>query len=166
MEIPMDGVPDRPQLLAELGWLRRLARALAEGADEADDLVQEVWFAASQKATPRSLRGWLRTVLINHWRMRRRAAARRDLREHRPEGTGPGVGADLLLERAQLERRLALAALALADPERQVILLSYYEGCSSREIGQRLGMPPATVRWHLARALEHRELLLQLPGQP
>ena len=69
-------------LLAEGAWVARLARRLV-GDDAADDVVQDTWVAALEKA-PRErerLRPWLARVVTNFARQRRRGDAHRVQRE-------------------------------------------------------------------------------------
>ena len=63
-------------------WLRRLAQALAADGS-GDDLVQDTMLAAWQHAPERraSLRPWLRRVLTNLGRMRRRSDRQQALRQ-------------------------------------------------------------------------------------
>jgi RNA polymerase sigma-70 factor (ECF subfamily) len=44
---------------------------------------------------------------------------------------------------------LYAALAALTPPQRAAILLHYYAGLRSREIGEAIGIPPSTVRFHL-----------------
>lgn len=69
---------DTSELLAHATWLRRLARSLVR--EGADDLVQDTWVAALRRPPDgeRSVRPWLRTVLINVARLRWRGNANRD----------------------------------------------------------------------------------------
>src|SRR5262245_49193209 len=71
------------QLVAESGWLRRLAVALVKDEAAADDLVQDTYsIAATQAPTDgRPLRPWLARVLWNRVRMASRSARRRRARE-------------------------------------------------------------------------------------
>jgi len=41
--------PTSEQLMVEMGWVRRLARALVHDDTEADDVVQETWIVAAAK---------------------------------------------------------------------------------------------------------------------
>ena len=54
---------------------------------------------------------------------------------------------------------LALAALAAED--RAVVVLRHLLGYRSHEIGTMLGLPAATVRTRLARALDRLRALLE-----
>src|SRR3954452_10596035 len=69
-------------LLAHVGWVRRLAGALVQGED-AHDLAQETLLAALRRPpdVDRPVRPWLGTVLGNMVRTARRGATRRRARE-------------------------------------------------------------------------------------
>lgn len=141
-------------LLAELGWLRTLARRLARDPELADDLVQDAWAVAlAQTEPPRSWRAWLATVLPNllHGHRRRNAARqRRELASRPPAGEGDSAH---LLQRAEAQQKLAAAVLTLAEPYRATVLLRFFEGLPPRLIAARLGVPVATVHSRLQRAL-------------
>src|SRR5688572_502725 len=117
------------ELLAELGWLRDLARRLA-GEGEADDLVQDVACAAlggpgGPFARPRA---WLATVLRNVAASGARARRARGLREAaaaRPEAT---AGTDELVQRAERQRELVSAVLRLDPPYRDAVLQRFFDG--------------------------------------
>ena len=83
--------PASPEaLLAEAGWLRRLARSLV--GDGAEDAVQQTYLAAivSPPAGDRPLRPWLAQVLRNFVRMRVRRE-RRAVRWSVAAGSPPPV---------------------------------------------------------------------------
>ncbi len=143
-------------LLAHLGFLRELARDLVGDAAGGDDLAQQVLVRSLENPPARggSLHGWLTTMTRRIWsnqrreersrRTRERSAARR---EHAPST------ADVLAAES-VRRTVVRAVLALDEPFREAVLLRYYEGLSSPQIAQRLGVPAATVRSRLARGLE------------
>lgn len=145
---------DTESLLAQAGWVRELALRLASGA-EADELEQATWLAALRArvrpATP--LREWLGTVARNAALERRRAAGRRAQREARAARPEALPDTAELVERADLQRRLVGAVVALEEPYRSTVLLRYFEHLPPRAIAARLGVPVATVRTRLARAL-------------
>jgi RNA polymerase sigma factor (sigma-70 family) len=157
--------PTSEQLMVEMGWVRRLARALLHDADAADDLVQETWLvAASQRPDEeRSLRPWLARVVRNLARTRRRGAARRDEREAAYEdATGRAVPTPAeLIERVELQRVVAGEVIALAEPYRSTVLLHFFEGLTSAQIARRLGIPDGTVRRRLKTALDQLRAQLQ-----
>ena len=143
------------------------ARILGRGA-EVEDLVHEVFLetwrrAADYDAGRASVRGWL---LL---RTRSRALdLRKSARISRRVGDGDGAwleqlsaeGADPTLgaERGQLQRALH----ALTAEQRQVLLLGYFEGRSSSEIAELLGIPVGTVKSRVATALAQLRTALAL----
>lgn len=156
----MDSTPASPAtldaLLAEAGWLRALAASLVSDPATADDLVQETWLAAlrSPPSADRPLRPWLRTVLENFLRMRKRGAGAREARE-RVRAAPESHGGELeLVERVEEQRYLAREVLQLEEPLRSALVLRYYEGLSSAQIAQRTGSNENTVRWRIKRGLE------------
>src|SRR5687768_6421534 len=113
-------------LLAEDAWARRLARALARGAEDPDDLVQEVYARAlAQGALPVThVRGWFARVIRNLTVERSRTRGARGQREAghaRARAyavgdtlTGPRDSEptpDELAARAEVQERLAAAVL-------------------------------------------------------
>ncbi len=153
---PVD--PTVAELLEDSGWIRRFARRLVGGDEEAaDDLVQDTWLAALEHrpSTAASARPWLARVLTN---LARQGARRRGSRPASEALADDAPGGDDLTERAanraELQARLVHAVLALREPFRSTLLLRYYEGLSADEIAQRAGVPDATVRTRLKRGLD------------
>jgi RNA polymerase sigma-70 factor (ECF subfamily) len=145
------------QLAAETGWLRRLARSLANDPAAADDLVHDAYVLAAEQppGDDRPLRPWLVRVLVNLTRTRRRSAARRGAREQAVAvlAGSPATPADLV-GKVELHRLLANLVLELSPMSRDVVLLHYFEDLSSAVIANRLGIAPGTVRWRLKQALD------------
>ena len=154
---PLD--PDDPcspeSLLGRTGWLKSMAMGLVSDEDRADDIVQDTLLAAVEGPRPPRLSGgWLARVVRNlsyksHRSEHRRR--RRETRGARPEvvGTTP---ADLV-ERAEMQGRIAAAVVALAEPYRTTVLLRFFEDLPPREIARRQRVPVATVGTRLTRAL-------------
>jgi len=143
------------RLLAERTWLRRLAGALVRDASRSEDLVQDAYVAALERA-PSSLkspRAWLGTVVRNLARNERRADTRRARREaeHAPRKAPPSP-ADVVA-RAEMAERVGRMALALDEPYRTTVLLRFFDDLSPRAIARRLDVPLETVRTRLKRAL-------------
>jgi RNA polymerase sigma factor (sigma-70 family) len=145
--------------LEELDWLRTLATRLAAGGDE-DDLVQETviaaWKANPQTAADRPLRPWLAAVARNRARMNARARTRREQREH--EGAAAVTPSAALRPDDELARIRALQAVAAAldelpELDRRIIIRRFVDEENATQIGERLGIPAATVRSRLRRAL-------------
>ena len=141
------------RLLANAGWVRALGVELV-GASEADDLVQDAWVVALERSgAARNPAGWLAGVVRKLAGRRRRGAERRVRRERavaRPEGQ---PAADELVVEAELQRALIRAVTELDEPYRSTVLLRFYRGWTPQEIARSAGVPGATVRTRLARAL-------------
>src|SRR5215207_46182 len=95
-------------LLAHAGWVRELARGIVRDRAAAEDVVQETWIRALDRA-PREERGlgsWLGRVASNLARERRRSERARSRREQvtaRPEALPSSAET---VERAELHALL------------------------------------------------------------
>src|SRR5574338_667409 len=145
------------QLVADSGWLHRLAVALVKDQATADDLVQDTYTIAATQAPAdgHPIRPWLARVLSNRARTASRSSRRRRAREQAfgELATAP-ARPDELVSRIELQRMLAGLVLELAAPQRGVVLLHYFEGLTSSQIGLRLGISAGTVRWRLKQAID------------
>lgn len=147
-------LPD--DLEAHADWLRRLARSLLRDAEDAEDLAQETWVVALESRSRQGApdRPWLAGVLRNLARFRLRSDVRRRAREQQAaRPSGPTSESDPL-ERIEQFRLLADSVESLQDPDRSIVILRYFDGLSSDEIGARLGLSAGAVRMRLKRALE------------
>lgn len=141
-------------LLAHEPFLRSVVRGLLADEAEVQDVVQETWVTALRRP-PRSLanvRGWLSAVARSKALSRRRSSGRRVARERahaRPERVESVADSQARLE---AHRGVVEAVLALGEPYREVVLLRYYQDLSPKEIAERTGRDPATVRSQLHRA--------------
>ena len=142
-------------LLRHENWARRLAFRLVRDAAAADDLVQDAFLAALRQRpeTRSSFRPWLAGVLKNLSRLHWRSSAARSRREAASTPGATALDPAKMTERLDTHRRLAEAVGMLSEDLKSVVVLRYYEDLNSTEIGRRLGVPPATVRWRLAKAL-------------
>lgn len=149
-------------LLAQVAWIHALARRLVLDEATAADVAQDALVVALERDEP-APRRWLAGVVRMLARERARRDARRRVREQlvaRPEAQD--VAADVVA-RAELERRVAAAALALPEPNRSTLLLRYRDGLPPRVIARRLELPLETVQSRLRRALRRlREDLREL----
>jgi RNA polymerase sigma-70 factor (ECF subfamily) len=153
----------RAHVGALLGYaLRRLARA-EDAADVVADTMLVAWRRIDEVPPGVEGRLWLfgvaRRVLANERRGRRRRdrlgdKLRRDL--------GRLVGAD---HAAAVDTNVVLhAALAGLDADdREIILLTSWEGLRPSEIAVALDLPAATVRTRLHRARQRLRLQLTVP---
>jgi RNA polymerase sigma-70 factor, ECF subfamily len=142
-----------------VGAMMRLAAALV-GRDDAEDAAQEAllraWQAWPSLRDRSAARGWLLRITVNvckDWQ-RGRFGTRR--RRDAPLGDDDGLallGGDPGASDAAASLDLRTAVNALEPGLRLVVVLRYYAGLDGTEIGMALGMPPATVRTRLRRAL-------------
>lgn len=142
------------RLLGETTWLRRLASRLVGEAD-ADDLCQDVAVAAlAQPPSQRAgLGAWLVGVMRNLAAERRRAGARRTVREQVAARAEAVPSASDLVASVQLQRRVVDAVLALAEPYRSAVLLRFWENLPPARIAAAAGVPVDTVRTRIKRGL-------------
>jgi RNA polymerase sigma factor (sigma-70 family) len=142
------------EVLAQRAWIRRLAQRLVVDEAERDDIIQQAWVEALTKPNrARAVRPWLFGLVRNVARMELRRDVRRRHREEATAVAEATPGPDELVERVELERQVAAAVLAIAEPYRQTLLLRYYEELEPTEIARRLRIPAGTVRWRLKQAL-------------
>lgn len=152
----MTGIPDNPEhLLRERAWLAALARQLVRSGEQADEVAHDAMSAAVTQTLPAtsSPRSWLAAILRKQLAGRRRADLRRHLREQlaaRHEVVPPAAETVLQFE---LQRDVANAMLALAEPYRTTVLLRFWEGLRPAAIGKRMRVPVETVRTRLKRGL-------------
>jgi RNA polymerase sigma factor (sigma-70 family) len=152
---PRSGSVSAEELLAEAGFLQRLARELVSDAHAATDLAQETLVVALERP-PRaegSLRGWLATVAANLARNARRSQRRREQREQFVARSERAEGDELGLERLEQQRLLFTLLLTLPAEQRTVLYLRYYEGRAPTAIAERLGVPLKTVKTRHTRAI-------------
>jgi RNA polymerase sigma-70 factor (ECF subfamily) len=135
--------------------LRRYAISLVQDSDRADDLVQETLIRAMahlellEQLNPHQRRAWLYRVLKNRFIDEHRAHQREQ------------VLAEQLAREAQYIVSYHSPYAAWSDilglvPEqyRDVLHQRYVLGMTSTEIGEELGVPPATVRSRLHLAIK------------
>ncbi|HTF86994.1 MAG TPA: sigma-70 family RNA polymerase sigma factor [Planctomycetota bacterium] len=151
------------ELLAHAGWMRALAGSLVADAASADDVVQESLVAALHRppAPGRPLEAWLSRVVRNvASNFRRRESAQAQRRVHAGDKDGLTDPAEII-ERLDTQRMIVELVRELHEPSRSTIVLRYFEGLSSEEIGRRMGVSDATVRWRLQKALDQLRSRLQ-----
>jgi RNA polymerase sigma-70 factor (ECF subfamily) len=154
----------------------RIAFHYVRDAAEADEAVQDAFVKAySHLSTFREelpFEVWFTRILINGCLDRIKARTRRERWvTSMPDGPGgerdfaermPGRGPtpeDVLLSRER-RKQLAEAIAKLPNRQRAVLMLSHYEGCTSREVSAITGLNESTVRVHLFRAVRKLRSLL------
>jgi len=152
---PVPHLTHAPALDAQL---RALARRIVADGSLAEDAVQDTWVSVlSRGLAGRVSASWLRGALRNRAKMRLRADERRRRREaaapRRTEDT-EGTEVTKRLEQRELLVRLREALAGLPEPEQTIVRRRWLEEQTSSVIADELGLAPATVRWHLARAMK------------
>jgi RNA polymerase sigma-70 factor (ECF subfamily) len=154
--------------------LLRFLTARTGDADEAQDVLQELWLrAARAPAGPvGNGRAYLyriaQNLVLDRARERRRRTAR-DLAWHRdalgapPDAADPpDVGADA--EREMIEReeaaRLASAIASLPEGARRAFRLHKIDGLKHSEVAAALGISVSGVEKHIALAMKHLRRVL------
>jgi RNA polymerase sigma factor (sigma-70 family) len=152
---PDGSSPTHANLLEQQAFLRRLARSLVTDAHRAEDLAQDATLAALEHAPANatSLRAWLARVVRNRAINLGQAEERRQAREQGAMHPAPLRSPDELEAQFQVQRRVMAAVDRLDEPYRTAILLRYYRDLTPTAIAEQLGVPLATVKSRLARAL-------------
>jgi RNA polymerase sigma-70 factor, ECF subfamily len=148
------------QLAAHKGVMICVAAALVGSAD-AEDAAQEAsvraWRSWGELRDAESIRSWLLRITVNicHDWLRGRFGTR-IRRTESLEASGDIATLDVdpgrMRHAAALDLRSAINRLE--EPLRVAVVLRYYADLDSAEIGAALGVPSATVRTRLRRALE------------
>ena len=141
------------------GWVaeaQRIARRTASDPSVRDDLAQETLARALAHPPGRadaSPGGWIaricRNLRVDRWRDEARARNIRDRWIPPPAAT---TGEESLLARER-RREVRRALCTLPGPQRRALILRFFSGWSFERIGRRLGMPEATARTRVHRAL-------------
>jgi RNA polymerase sigma-70 factor (ECF subfamily) len=129
--------------------------------DDALDLSQEAFIRAYQALARFDLRQqfftWyykiLRNLCLNHRRNHSKFTHLSELKES--EAVDRGADPSVLAERRDLSAHLWKAIAALHDEQREIIILKDLEGCSYKEIAERLEIPLGTVMSRLFNARKH-----------
>jgi RNA polymerase sigma factor (sigma-70 family) len=145
-----------PRLLA------LVARLLARGDEEAEDVVQEIWVHAFESLDRfqwnSSFPTWLTGVGLNRTRdrIRKYGRSRESAMEIVPEVAVAPVSHE---ERVDLERMIG----ALPDDQRMVLVLHDVEGMKHREIADHLDIPEGTSKTLLSNARLRLRAMMSRP---
>jgi len=138
----------------------------AEAEDVLHDVFLEAWRNAASYSEERgTVSAWLALRTRSRSIDRRRSPGRS--RAVSLEGSGRPEPIDPLSDptRTQDHGRLGLALSVMSDDEREVIVLGYFEGLSSSEMAERLGIPVGTVKSRTRSALSKLRTQLLPEGQ-
>jgi RNA polymerase sigma-70 factor, ECF subfamily len=136
-----------------MGLARRMLGTPTAAEDLLHDVFLEVWQHAAEYTPARgSVRAWLivrarSRALDRLGRQGREARVVERVSSEADPAVAPGAAA--AIDGAQLRRRL----VDLDSELRAVLELGYFEGLSSSEMAERLGIPIGTVKSRVARAL-------------
>lgn len=158
--------PELRRLLEHEAWIRRLARSLVADENRVNELIQHV-LTEALKNPPRNPKPWITVVMrAAAWRMLR-SESRRKRRENavaRKEAQIPGVPH---ADQSETRERLVRLVREMEPSYREVLLMHYFEDLTLEEIARRKGVPSATMRTRLRRALAQlREKLRAHYGDP
>ncbi len=144
------------QLLQHAAWVRRVAAHLVVDAARADDVAQQTLLAALTQPPKRTdaPRAWLASVVRSLARRAARSKQRRERHESAAPPAGPAPSVHEVVARAETQRALVDAVLALDEPYRTTLLLRFFENRSPRAIAKETRAPVETVRTRLKRGLE------------
>ena len=124
------------------------------GAQEADDLLQEVWLRVAPERVRTEIRhppSFLLKIAANLRAegMRSRSRASRWLWHQEVLQTG------FELDAQADELHAKQIILGLPQPLRDVFVLSRFGGLTNAQIAEQLGIRPKTVEWRMTKALAH-----------
>lgn len=124
----------------------------------AEDITQNVFVALAQNAAPLAersvLSGWLHRTAQNIAAQTVRAIERRRAREQEAVAMNELLAADTTPAWADIAPHLDAALGELTEPERDAILLRYFERKSAREMAAQLGISDEAAQKRVSRAVE------------
>jgi RNA polymerase sigma-70 factor (ECF subfamily) len=155
------------EIVGLLPRLRRLARALARQAADADDLVQltvERALARRDQWTPGTrLESWVFRIMKNAWIDESRARSRRGkLFAAEDEGERVGDAGAQVLEDRLAVGEVARAMQKLPEDQRLAVALVLVDGLSYKDAAEVLEVPAGTLTSRLVRG--RAALLAELQG--
>jgi RNA polymerase sigma-70 factor (ECF subfamily) len=140
-----------------------VARLLARGDHEAEDVVQEIWIHAFESLGrfqwESAFPTWLTGIALNRVRDRIR-------RYGRSRESGVEVVPDVAVAPEPYEARIDLerAISRLPDAQRLVLVLHDVEGMKHREISEHLDIPEGTSKTLLSNARERLRAMMSHKG--
>ena len=146
-------------------WILGLAFRILQDEDEAEDVVGDVfvqvWRHIDQHDGGRGpLVPWILSIARNRsldaLRRRRRwwrkSAHLEQAQVMEGGGSAPAASHEAAVPGWPVHREVHAALAALSEEQRRVVVLSYFQGLSHREIAQRLHLPLGTVKTRLRMA--------------
>jgi RNA polymerase sigma factor (sigma-70 family) len=125
----------------------------------AQDVTQAVFLALAQNAACLTnhpvLSGWLHTTARNLAAKHIRAAVRRQTHEQEAAAMNELLAAAPEADWNEIAPHLDAALGELSEPDRDAVLLRYFERKTSGEIGGLIGISEAAAQKRISRAVEH-----------
>lgn len=154
---------EHARLIAQLGWVQRLAASIVRDPSAAEDVAQDAAHIALARREPlddsigqRSvdgLRAWLAAVVRQVARNRASADASRRARERNVARDDAHEGEQEIVERSARARRVAEAVAQLDEPYRSTVLHRFFDELPMAQVARRTGVNEATARKRLERGL-------------
>jgi RNA polymerase sigma-70 factor (ECF subfamily) len=149
--------------------LRRFLERLTRRPQLVDEIVNDTMLVVWRKADTFNLRSKLSTWIIGIALRRSLKALERvnDAIDFDPDAAASPAesGPEGNLLRQELRMRLSQALMSLSPEQRAVIELTYYEGCTYREIAAIVGCPVDTVKTRMFYARRRLKSLLAERGE-
>ncbi len=146
--------------------LVRMFTRRTRNRDDADDLVQDVFFRFArlrgQAFGLEKPQAYLRRIASNLLKDRSKALARHSAVFHVPaaEDQLPGIDQERALESRDMLRRLEAAMLKLKPKTREIFVAHRVEGLSYSEIAERTGLSVKGVEKQMSKAILQLDRLL------
>ena len=143
------------ELIQHMDGIRRLARRLALGAADAEDVAQETARIAIESGATRARRRgpWLRGVARNVARGQVRTRRKHERLLERPAATSVPSTADTLAA-VETKRAVLMAVQRLREPYRGAVSARYLDGIPPRRLAAQLGVKVPTLKQRLRRGLQ------------
>ncbi len=162
----VDQFHSEKEILAHASWIRGLVRSMIRDEHMAEDLVQDALEAGlrNKGSKPQNPRAWLAGVVRNLYRQQIRSLTKRTDRERRLDHPSYAPSTEELVEKVEIQRRVAKAVTTLPEPYRTTLLLRFYEGHSISRIAVIQEAPQKTVESRIYRGFQllRRELQASL----
>lgn len=147
-----------------------MVREMVSDPALADDLAQDTLEVGLRNdiSAVQNLKRWFRGVAKNLLRQSYRSRVRREMRESRVASGGEAPDPPLheLMERVEIQQKVASAVLELPLEQRRILILRYYEQQTVAQIAKALSLSEsaAGLRIHRAKSMLRSRLQSQLGG--
>lgn len=167
---PFDALVRRHQRFV-VGNCRFITRSSSDAEDLAQEIFVKAYFAIQRFEGRAQFRGWIQRIKVNHCLnhlRKRHGAIMVDLEDasltDEPRLAAPAT-AQMTLEQAEQQRRIARVLDAMSDTLRIPLILRDADGLAYEDIAAQLGLTLSAVKMRIKRGREEfrRRLALQRP---